>query len=199
MIRLFHSFALILITLATSDAQQTATSYRLSSATNKLKWAADYVIGKGHEGTLQISSGVLYVQNGQITRGDFQIDMTSIRNTDIKDERSRKDLEEHLRSEDFFSVVRFPVCTLSVTSTKENGPGNYTVNGYLIIAGFINPISFPAVIEVGSTIKVKASFPINRTKWGIVYQSKSIFDSIKDGAISDLINISLELEFLKEN
>ncbi len=197
--QLFLSVSLALLACLNSLGQSPTTTYRLSPATNTLNWSADYVIGKGHTGTVRISSGQLQVQNGEITRGDFEMDMHSIRATDIKGEQSQKDLEEHLRSDDFFSVARFPISTLSVVSVKENNPGSYTVSGYLVVAGFIHALSFPAAIEIGPTIQVKATFPIDRTKWGIVYQSKSFFDSIKDGAISDTIEISLKLEFVKEN
>lgn len=190
---------LVLLAIPDSIAQNTTTKYRLSPSTSTLHWAADYVIGKGHEGTIRISSGNLRVLNGEITTGDFEMDMNSIRSTDINDERSRQDLEEHLRSDDFFSAARFPVSTLSIVSVKEKAPGNYVVNGYLTVAGVTHTLSFPAAIEIGSTIKVKATFSFDRTKWGIVYQSKSIFDTIKDSAISDFIEIAMELEFVIEN
>jgi polyisoprenoid-binding protein YceI len=175
-------------------------SYKIDIAHSQVKWQADYVLGKGHEGTLKLSQGTLFISNGDKTlRGDFTIDMNTLANTDQKEERSRRDLEEHLKSDDFFSVNRFPTSAFSITGSQLVSPGNYTVSGYLAIKGFINPVAFPVKIVFGDSLKAKAEFVINRTKWGITHQSKSFFDDLKDGAIGDEIKIQIDLAFHKVN
>jgi polyisoprenoid-binding protein YceI len=137
--------------------------------------------------------------------------MNSLRNTDQKDEQGQKDLEEHLKSDDFFSTSRFPKAFFSATSivagtstdvpSKEvaNDPiSNYKVTGYLAIKGIINVVTFPAHIQMkGKAIRVKAEISIDRTNWGITYQSKSIFADLKDGVIEDEIKILVDLQFIQ--
>lgn len=186
--------------------------YRLASTTRNLVWKANYLFGGGHEGTLGIESGQLLLSpDGKIAKAEFTIDVNSLRNTDQKEEQSRKDLEEHLKSDDFFSTSRFPKAFFSTTTispktatdlvakgfTKDSSD-HFSVTGYLAIKGVINAVTFPAAIhQEGKTIRVKAEISIDRTKWGITYQSKSIFSDLKDGVIEDEIKVLVDLEFIQ--
>lgn len=186
--------------------------YRLASTTRNLIWKANYLLGGGHDGTLGIESAQLLLSpEGKIVKAEFTIDMNSLRNTDQKDEKSRKDLEEHLKSDDFFSTSRFPKAFFSTTAitpktatdlvtkgfTKDSSD-HFSVTGYLAIKGVINAVTFPAAIhQEGKTIRVKAEISIDRTKWGITYQSKSIFSDLKDGVIEDQIKVLVDLEFIQ--
>jgi hypothetical protein len=67
------------------------------------------LVGTRHSGTIQFKSGFMAIHElGKIRGCEFVLDMPTIMNTDSKEENSARDLETHLRSDDFFSVEKFP-------------------------------------------------------------------------------------------
>lgn len=79
----------------------------VDTAQSSIEWVGKKKI-KQHYGNVKISRGSLQSNHGTLTGGDFEIDMQSISNLDIKDDKSRARLIKHLRSPDFFSVDSFP-------------------------------------------------------------------------------------------
>lgn len=171
--------------------------WQLLPAASQIQWKATYITGGGHEGTLQLKGGVLQAGNFQlITTGRFVIDMTSIRSTDLPDEKGRHDLEEHLKSNDFFATGQFPLATFSVTGSTPFVPASVT--GNLSIKDVSHPVSIPFVWHVqNDTLIVQGQLTIDRTKWGINYHSEGVLGSLKDGVISDKVELSLQLRFSK--
>ncbi len=168
---------------------------------SKLMWEGNPVIGGGHEGTIQFKSGSITITMGAITEGDFIVNMNTIKSTDIKPESSAKDLEDHLKSDDFFSVAKFPMASFSIINTVAEPTAadrhRIKVTGYLTIKGISNRVVFPAsfIQDNQGNIQVKGELMINRTKWDIIHQSKSIFKELKDGIIDDEIKIVVDLKF----
>ncbi|MGQ9620168.1 MAG: YceI family protein [Bacteroidales bacterium] len=74
----------------------------------KLEWLGEKVFGK-HTGTIKLQSGWLIWENNRILSGEFLIDMKT-----LKSDEGIPRLEEHLRSDDFFSVDKFTVSKLAV-------------------------------------------------------------------------------------
>jgi polyisoprenoid-binding protein YceI len=191
-----HIITLLLLLPLLVNAQ---TKYALSVKDSKLHWEGNFPTGKGHHGTLQVSSGHLMIHaNGQVTGGDFIIDMRTIKTTDITSKDGGNDLDMHLKSEDFFFVNIFPTATFSFAKNQilRLSATAQTVNGFLTLRGMKNNITFPAVIKrVGNQIKVTAKFSINRARWNVRYQSPTFKNMIKNGVISDEVPISLDLVF----
>ena len=79
--------------------------------------------------------------------------------------------------------------------------GKYILNGDLTIKGKSNPVEMVCMISVGADQKeIKlycAPFKIDRTKWGIEFMSKSIFDDLKDKFIDDEIELEIMLKASK--
>ena len=73
-----------------------------------------------------------------------------------------------------------------------------TVTGDLTLVGKTNEIMFtasPIIDESGA--EVHADILIDRTRWGINFDSGSIFTDLGDKAIKDEVGISLDLHFIK--
>jgi polyisoprenoid-binding protein YceI len=182
-----------------SQQNKNAGLYKLNVVSSKLMWKCAGKFGGGHEGTLTFLSGNINInQDGKPDKGAFAINMNSINNLD-QTGNDKKDLEEHLKSDDFFSVKQYPQASFSIVSiTPTKKPGLYTIVGALTIKGKANEISFPATITTsGTNVKATATTSINRTKWGVNFQSESVFGVLKDGAISDDIFVTLNLVFIK--
>lgn len=189
------AFLLVISTFA--HAQLTNGSHTLSLQESIITWKVDYAIGtKGHTGTLQLSSGTMLVKDGILKGGNFTIDMNSVGVTDMTG-KGAKDLADHLKGDDFLSTKNYPKGYFTVLNSVSKSTGNVTVSGYLILKGISNTISFPiTVTETNTAIIVKSEFTVNRTLWGINYQS-GIIGTLKDEIISDDMNITLNFTFKK--
>ena len=175
-------------------------SFHVDLKKSKLRWTGYYLFEFGeHNGTVDLASGDIQVENQMITTGRFIIDMTSIKDLDMAQDNGGKDLQQHLLNKDFFDVDQFPTAQLQIVKTEKikdasSGGPNYDVFGELTIKGVRNPIKFPALITITeNSVEAKARFKFDRTKWDIKYNSGKFFADAGDGAISDAIAIDIEL------
>ena len=174
--------------------------YKIDTENSVIRWVGEYAIGGiNHKGTLKLSSGNAVVKDGNLTSGDFVIDM----NTLAEDTGNAK-LIGHLKSDDFFSVSKFSESKFVLKSFDpsikgEVSNGRYLIGGDLTIKGITKPIYFTATInsEPNNVISAKAVFAINRADWEIKYNSPSFFKDIGDKAIRDAVEIELDLRAIK--
>ena len=152
-------------------------------------WKAYKVIGF-HEGTINFNEGYLTFENDDLTGGTITMDIASLVVTDLPVDR-RGRVENHLKSDDFFSTETYPTSTLKITSVKGK-KGKYEVTGDLTIKNITNPITFTLdIVDNVATTALK----IDRTKFDIKFRSASFFDGLKNKAIANEfdINVSLKL------
>lgn len=191
----------ILILLLIPCWVQAQLTIPISRQKSEVIWEGKPVVGRGHSGTLKFTSGTIVREaDGRIKQGEFVLDMKSIHNTDIPNENSANDLEAHLKSEDFFDVEKYPQASFVILNSTPSflypDANQYMINGLVTIKGITHAVSFPAkLIMKNGVLEADATFTIDRTKWGINYQSKSVFASLQDGIISDEISISLHIVF----
>jgi len=92
--------------------------FKANTKKSLIKWTGKKVTGV-HAGTVNLSSGNLEVEDGQIVGGEFDIDTRSIVVTDIEDAETNAQFAGHLFSDDFFAVEKFPaVGEIIVDRTK---------------------------------------------------------------------------------
>ncbi len=187
-------FAIALLTMSFSGTQP-ANSYKVNTTQSKMTWKARKVTG-AHEGTINIKSGNLEFNNGVLTGGYFEIDMTSVKVTDL-DGDMKTNLEGHLNSEDFFSVQKNPVALLRITSVASRGTvGDYKITANATIKGITKEIRFLARVDQNSGIAT-ADIELDRTDFDIRYGSGSFFDSLGDKTIYDEFNLSIKLSLVQ--
>ena len=155
-----------------------------------LTWVGSKVTGS-HEGTIELRSGYLTLDNNDLVGGEFVIDMTTIVCTDLSG-KGKASIEGHLKSDDFFSVDNFPTASLTILSVKKKGLGQYQVNANITIKGMTQEIMFDAEIKEKTA---KAKLVIDRTEFGIIYKSGNFFEELADKAIYDEFKLSIELKF----
>lgn len=173
--------------------------YKLNTETSKIGWRGEFITGMSEEGIVKLSSGSVLVEEGVIKSGEFVIDMNTIESIPLKER-----LVAHLKSDDFFSVDKYPTAKFVLRSfapSSEDGAkvGRYVVSGNLTVRGIEKPISFMATVvptEDGS-IKATGSFAINRADWEVKYNSSSFFTNLGDKVIRDAVEITLDLEAQK--
>ena len=116
--------------------------------------------------------------------------MTTITNSDLKDEGYNQKLVGHLKSDDFFGVEKFPTASFVVTKSSKFSNGKATLTGDITIKGKTESISFDIVKQSKEyTTKIE----IDRSKFDVRYGSDSFFDNLGDKAIDDIFSLNIKL------
>jgi polyisoprenoid-binding protein YceI len=190
----------------TSDQQAVIESkgevYTAETASSKIEWVGTKPTGE-HHGTVNITKGEVFVDNGEITGGEIVIDMNSITVLDLTDPETNEKLRSHLVSPDFFETETYPEARFVFTSVtpytgEQTGAENFThtVSGNLTMKDATRNVTFPARIDFqeGSMKVVTDNFIIDRSEWNVKYGSRKFFDNLADNFIHD--DISLRIMFL---
>ncbi|MDB0602435.1 YceI family protein [Tenacibaculum maritimum] len=153
--------------------------------------------GGAHSGTVALKESSLVIDNGAVISGEFIIDMSAIKNTDLDTEHGAK-LVAHLSNGDFFDVEKYPTSKFVITSS-DNKDGKLAITGNLTIKDVTKSITIPATIsEKDGVVTFKSDlFNINRADFNVKYGSKSFFDNLKDKYIDDLIAFSFDIKVKK--
>lgn len=163
---------------------------------SSISWKGSKVTGY-HTGTVKLKTADAKMTESNLIKGDFEIDMSSIDVTDIKDPKDNAKLQSHLKSPDFFKIAAFPVSKFKITEAKPaelEGQNNYLVKGELEVLGVSNKIEFPAEVNFeGNNFTAQADVTIDRTKWNIQYGSGKFFKGLGDRLIYDDIELSINL------
>lgn len=171
-------------------------AYKIDTKESTVAWKGTKKAGSAHNGNISVKDGEVQVDSkGQVTAGQVNIDMTTITNEDVKDAEYNKKLVDHLASNDFFDIAKFPVTTFKVTSITPGANGEVTVKGDLTMIGKTNPIEFPAKVTVDKGVATaEATVKVDRTKWGLKYGSGNFFKELTaDKIISDEFEMNLKL------
>lgn len=170
------------------------TSYSVDQENSTIEWRAEKVTGF-HTGTIAVKEGNFEFTEGQLTGGEFVIDMTSIANTDIGNADMAAKLVGHLKSPDFFGVESFPTASFVIKNVVSRGTaGSYKIVGDITIKKTTKEIKFNAnVSEEGGKVTAKADLTLDRSEFDIRYGSGSFFENLGDKTIYDEFTLSLNL------
>ena len=158
---------------------------------SKIKWTGKEITTKIHYGSLKFISGNILFDNDEIVGGEFTVDMLSLLNEDLTG-RSKDYLENHLRSEDFFSVEEYPRSSLKITSTEKIDIDKYEVLGSLTIKGITKSTNFILLLnDDGATVEMV----FDRSKFDVKHRSSSFFSNLGDKLIYDDIELEVSLYF----
>jgi polyisoprenoid-binding protein YceI len=182
--------ALLLLMLTGLFLVNVGAQNKLTADTTKtsLLWLGEKVTGQ-HTGTIKLQSGWLNLQDNKIVSGEFNIDMAS-----LKESENNKMLMGHLKSDDFFGVVKYPVAKLTITGSTPFDKGTGVVSGTLTIKDITNPVEFKASMQKKDDgTWFFANITIDRTKYNIRYGSGSFFDNLGDKTIYDEFKVKVNL------
>ena len=182
------------------EAPITAGLYKASLSESVINWVGKRPLIEGYvdNGIVSLKDGQAIVAENGIT-GSFVIDFNTIKvvnSAKVPEGESR--LEQHLKSVDFFDVVKFPEAKFEIIESKKSDDVlisyMYNIKGKLTIKGIMNEISFPAKIYLkDGKARVEADIKMDRTKWGIRFGSGSFFKNLADKIIEDEISLHLSL------
>jgi polyisoprenoid-binding protein YceI len=166
-----------------------AQKFEVNTSKSGIKWLGTKIGGQ-HKGTIQLKSGTLELNKGQIVSGKFVVDMTSITNTDLKNKTYKQKLVSHLKSDDFFAVEKFPASEFVIKKSTNFNHGKATISGDITIKGKTENLTF----EVDYDGKAyRTTIDIDRSKFDVRYGSTSFFDNLGDKAIDDIFTLTIEI------
>ena len=183
---------------AKEEATSTATNspnktYIVNPAQSSFLWTGKKKIGESHSGELKLNYGEIFTEYGNLTGGQIQVNMNSLRVTDIKDPDENAELVKHLMSAEFFDVATYPTADFDIMGIKDRGP--HIKGGRVIELG--GDIEMKGTSDRFFTIsridltpeKLVASgkLELDRTKFDISFGSETLGDVIKDEIIEDEI------------
>ena len=172
--------------------QASDASYTINPDQSIIVWTGREVTTSKHFGNIYFASGQFEVKSGLISSGEFVVDMTTIDNQDLPEER-RGRLEAHLKSDDFFSVESHPTALLSILSSESVADGKWMVSGELTIKTFTHPVEFEMS---NSNDGWKANLVFDRSKYEVKFRSGTFFENLGDKLIYDDIELAINLKTL---
>jgi polyisoprenoid-binding protein YceI len=191
--QLLSTVMIVVLAVLTFSFTTGVVTYKVNADKSTIAWTGKKVTGS-HTGFVKISSGALSMNGDKITAGTFDIDMTSINNTDVTDAGYNEKFVGHLKSDDFFSTAKYPKATFVLTKASSKGSGNYDVTGKLTIKNITNEVTFPATVKAdGKSLNATAQITVDRTKFDIKYGSGSFFDNLGDKAIDNNFILDVNL------
>lgn len=172
---------------------KTISTFSVDPSASKVVWTASKVTGT-HTGMVNVKSGELKMDDGKLSGGSFEMDMSSINCTDLEGEWREK-LVGHLKSPDFFGVEKFPTARFVITrAIPIDSKGNYKVIGNITIKGTTKEIRFNTkVSDNGGKPSATAKITLDRTDFDVRYGSGSFFDGLGDKTIYDEFELQVNL------
>ncbi len=183
-----------MVSISAISIAQGQGTIKIDTAKSVIKWKGSNLFKfNQHYGIVKLLSGEISMNGGSISEGKFVVDMNSILNTDGK---YNEMLVMHLKNQDFFDVAKYPEAKLEINQIKYEDDGHMEIEALLTIKGISKPIKFSSTIEKGpNETFLKSRFIIDRTQWGISYESKGLVASLKDDIISDAIEFEVTIVF----
>lgn len=182
---------LILLMLVASSTSLFSQRKNISPTKSVIEWTGKK-LGGSHNGNIVVKNGFFELKKGYIIAGKVEIDMNSITNIDVKDETYNLKLVNHLKSDDFFGVEKYPTATFTLNKKSKIIKGKATVSGLLTIKGKTQAVTFD--ITQNGNVYV-AQLKVDRSKFEIRYGSNSFFDNLGDKAIDDIFTLDIKIVF----
>src|SRR5712692_7902629 len=149
-----------------------APRYVISPSKSQFRFKADSLLAKAL-GTFHAFTGEIVADAQQLSASQvrFVLDAASIDTAN-----TRRD--NHLRSEDFLFVQKYPTITFVSTAIAKDGL-NYTLQGDLKLRGVTKRLTIPITVEQRQDeIVVEGSTSLNRKDFGVNYNS--FLNPVKD-------------------
>ncbi|MDQ3099925.1 MAG: YceI family protein [Bacteroidota bacterium] len=179
---------------STATSAKVATqerNYRIAPAQSSAQWKGVMLGVKQHHGTVNFTEGDLMVTNGQLTGGNFTVDLTTIAPMDSAyapetDKQGRRtDLIGHLQSADFFDVANHPTAKLRILQANGN-----TATAELTLRGVTGTetIENIQITENNGELKATGTMKFDRLKYGVKWDS-----GVQEAVLSNDIELSVDI------
>jgi polyisoprenoid-binding protein YceI len=147
--------------VTTSDLSQLAGTWALDPEETEVTFRTRAIWFLPVKGTAKALGGVAQVSPDGTVNGTLVIDAASV-------DTKNKKRDDHLCSEDFFEVVKYPTIVFTVDGGLRAGPGRVELRGVLTVHGQSRPLTLHAVVSrSGTSATVSTEVEIDRSQWGM--------------------------------
>lgn len=165
-------------------ARPAATTYRLDPATSTLTWTGHAEAGTwAPKGTIRLREGSLAAEGQTVRAARVVIDMATIAHDQAQ-------LAEHLRGTDFFDAAKFPVAVFELADFRDG-----QARGTLTLKGITKAVAFPVTVDAapGGGLRLRGTASIDRTQFGVNYNSASFFQNLGSYAIRNDFQVAFDV------
>lgn len=176
---------------AAGAANQSKTSRKASAALTSYQIKPTAVTWIGYaevggyapSGTVQLRQARFTCDGRTPRTGRFEFDMRTLT-------QEQAQLAEHLRGEDFFDVAKYPTAVFVLQQVRAG-----LASGQLTLHGVTRPIRFPLTLEPGpkGQLHLTGTATIDRTQFGVNYNSSSFFQNLGSYAIRNEFRLSFDM------
>lgn len=184
--------------LYTSDKEDLlppqASIYALDKAQSQCRWTGKAAFSLYPlSGEVIVQSGHLTVAENAIMDAALEIDLRTIKSDDYED------LTDHLKSKDFFHTKKYPTARFSLVRPVDLQNSSSELEGAFTIKEHTQVEAFNIEVEpTGNGIWLKGTIELDRTAYGVVYNSPSIFQGVGENAIADVFEMRFSLFFRED-
>lgn len=177
--------------LFTAPTLAEVESYTLDASHTSVLFFVNHLGFSDMQGEFNDVEGTLSIDRDNLAATKVTATMRSVA-VDMDDDQ----LNYHIRSSDFFDVLKFPQLTFETTSFTSTGDTSGTLTGTLSMLGVSKPVTLdvsltgegPNPITNNHTVAFKATGTLKRSEWGMEYLV---------GAIGDDVNILITAELVR--
>lgn len=178
-----HLFTLLLLISVNSFTQSLNTKKSTISWTGKAAFNSYSLTGN-----LFAKSGTLVIKNDSITKLEVVIDMKSL-------DHKNKDLKKHLRNKDFFEVKKYKTASFTLLNPVKINEGKAVLIGNMTIKNTTKKEIIEVEINQEKGMEINFKTSLDRTKYGVKFNSPSFFKKMKENAIADEFSLTSNLFF----
>ena len=191
---LLPAFALVLAlpvaalpAAAQTAAAQTVDTYTIDAVHSNVGFRIRHLVSKtaGRFGGIQ---GKVLVDTKDITKSSVTV---SIDTATISTNSEARD--NHLKSEDFFDVAKFPAITFQSTTVAQVAEGKLNVTGTFTMHGVAKTITIP-VSNLGTTAGMKPGSVVAGFEGAITLKRSDYGMSKMIGPLGDEVEVTLNIE-----
>ncbi len=156
--------------------------------TSKLYWTGKAAFSSYKlSGTLETSNGYAIVKNDTLTSLKIEVNMKKL-------EHENEDLKSHLRGPDFFEVNHYETANFELLNAVPLNSKSITLIGNLTIKDITKKEEIKVQVNK-DTLTLEFEISLDRTDYGVSYNSPSIFKKLKENAIEDTFELKGTLQF----
>jgi len=142
-------------------------------------------------GTLNVEKGAIEIIDNTITKLEIAINMKSL-------DHENGDLKSHLRGTDFFNVNRYKKATFKLSKPVILEKESTILTGMMIIKEKRHKENIKVtILQSDDNLTLSFDHTMDRTTYGVKYNSPSFFKSLKQNAIADEFTLKGNLRFEK--
>lgn len=145
----------------TSDLSRLAGTWSLDPEKTTVSFRTRALWVLPVKGTVKALSGDAQIRPDVAVKGTLVIDAASF-------DTKNKKRDDHLRSEDFLEVVKYPTIVFTANGGRPAGAGRVEITGLLTVHGRSQPLTLQAEVSgSGNSTTVSTEVEIDRSLWGV--------------------------------